>query len=242
MSNPRRDVIDLTRDTSSPLPESHTPPLRRTTTRGANRPPRFDREIINIDGQDGDAAIAREESPEIELLEARTLPRLRSQPPGSSRHTRRTGHNEPTRSPPRHAHASAAPDRHQNQNQVPGWANTLRNIPFGITFNRILHGADQLVTWEDANGGVFDAPEDLNFFMPGFDYENPARPPQNPSEPTYDPPSPAKPGFTRSPNGDDILVCPHCDNELGVGDDERKRQVWIAKACGHVSLSQETRS
>ena len=47
------------------------------------------------------------------------------------------------------------------------------------------------------------------------------------------PPTPPL-GFTRTPAAADVLICPNCDEELCVGDDEVARQVWAIKACGHV--------
>ncbi|GME26745.1 ring finger domain-containing protein [Neofusicoccum parvum] len=52
---------------------------------------------------------------------------------------------------------------------------------------------------------------------------------------TYEAPSKAPPGFTRSPEEVDVLVCPNCDAELCAGPDGGdKRQVWIIRACGHA--------
>lgn len=83
----------------------------------------------------------------------------------------------------------------------------------------------------------FAAPGLLDFQMVGFrlgneepDYQ------QAPPPPTYQAPPPAPEGFTRSPTEDGgPLICPNCEEELCVGEDEVKRQVWIVKACGHVS-------
>jgi hypothetical protein len=47
------------------------------------------------------------------------------------------------------------------------------------------------------------------------------------------PPTPPL-GFTRTPTVNDVLVCPNCDEELCVGDDDVAKQVWAIKACGHV--------
>ncbi|KAF9700709.1 hypothetical protein EKO04_002033 [Ascochyta lentis] len=80
--------------------------------------------------------------------------------------------------------------------------------------------------------GLFVAPN-LNFGVVGFDmgYDgNQAEPPP----PTYEAPPPAPEGFTRSPEEEDVLICPNCDSELCKGDDDVKRQVWIAKQCGHI--------
>ena len=82
----------------------------------------------------------------------------------------------------------------------------------------------------------------VGFMPPNFDYgaaafdlgfadpedEQPAPPP------TYEAPSKAPDGFTRSPQEDDVLVCPNCGDELRCGDSEVKKQVWIVKHCGHV--------
>lgn len=84
--------------------------------------------------------------------------------------------------------------------------------------------------------GAFMAPV-MDFEMVGFEIgprggrEAPA-----PSPPTYTAPPKAPEGFTRSPEEDGgALVCPNCEDELCVGGDETKRQVWIVKGCGHVS-------
>jgi hypothetical protein len=53
--------------------------------------------------------------------------------------------------------------------------------------------------------------------------------------PKFDPPPPAPEGFTRDPTEEDTIVCPNCEEELAVGESEEKRQVWVVKACGHVS-------
>lgn len=53
--------------------------------------------------------------------------------------------------------------------------------------------------------------------------------------PDYNPPAKPRGGYTRKIQEEDILVCPRCGDELGVGDDPIKSQVWASK-CGHVSL------
>lgn len=243
MSQPMRDVIDLTEDTSSP-PEAHTilpAPVHTQTSTAANRPPRFDRNIINVDEQeDINTVDLREESPEIQFLTSR--PRSRSLSTSRRSARRRPALVPVTRSPGRRPHAAirvTAGDR--NPHQVGGWADALHNIqfprPHHSNFGRAL--GEELVGIEGdlaAAGRFFQAPDHLNFLQAGFNYEQPSRPQQQPRPPTYDPPPPAQRGFTRSPNEDDFLVCPHCDDELGVGDDEVKRQVWVVRACGHVRI------
>jgi hypothetical protein len=66
-------------------------------------------------------------------------------------------------------------------------------------------------------------------FRYGLDPGRAARP-----SPTYEEPPPAREGFTRSAEEGDVVVCPNCDGELGVGDTDEKRQVWVVKGCGHV--------
>jgi ribosomal protein L37AE/L43A len=34
------------------------------------------------------------------------------------------------------------------------------------------------------------------------------------------------------------VVCPNCGDELAVGKDEMKQQIWVVKSCGHVSVFQ----
>jgi hypothetical protein len=80
-----------------------------------------------------------------------------------------------------------------------------------------------------------------------FDYAQPAfalggaleagvgssTPDRRPSPP-YKPPPAAAEGFTRKIEEEDEVVCVSCGDELGAGEDEVKRQVWVAKQCGHV--------
>ena len=241
MSQPRQDIIDLTDDTSSP-PETHIippGPSRTETSATANRPPRFERNIINVDEQETSAVETREESPEIQFLTSRT----RSRSLSSSRRLdrRRPGFVSTVRSP---GHRSQIPVRatagDRNPHQISPWADVLHGIHFPrpqhLNLGRVP--GDELIGVEGDFGvaeGLFQVPGNLNFLQAGFDYEQPSRPqPQQPRLPTYDPPPPTQHGFTRSPDEDDVLACPHCDDELGVGDNEVKRQVWIVKACGHV--------
>lgn len=79
-------------------------------------------------------------------------------------------------------------------------------------------------------------PPALDFELVGFEIGLPGVRDPDPPPPTYDAPPQAPEGFTRSPQEEDVLVCPNCDDELCSGDDEVKKQVWLVKACGHVSL------
>ncbi|CZT23481.1 uncharacterized protein RCC_09195 [Ramularia collo-cygni] len=55
-----------------------------------------------------------------------------------------------------------------------------------------------------------------------------------PPTPKYEEPPDAEPGFTRSPGEDEEVVCPNCGDELCMGDNDVKQQVWVVKACGHA--------
>jgi hypothetical protein len=83
-----------------------------------------------------------------------------------------------------------------------------------------------------------------NFRAPNLDYEQQPAFPIHRRElsepgrhlPTYTTPGKPRDGYTRSAGEDDAIVCPNCDEELGVGETDIKRQCWISKKCGHVSF------
>ena len=233
---PRHEVIDLTEEPSSPAETPSIPPPATHTEnpRRPNRPPRFDRNIISIDEQEDGAIDLREESPEIQFLTSR--PRSRSL--SAVRRTparRRPGLTPAARSPVRRPQMAvrlsgpAAGDRHQHHGRP-----RLEGLEFFGPRDFANRMNDELLSWEDFGGHSFQAPGDLDFLHPGFNYDHPSHPQQQPRLPTYDPPPPAQEGFTRSPEEEDVLICPNCDDELGVGENDMKRQVWVVKACGHV--------
>jgi hypothetical protein len=88
---------------------------------------------------------------------------------------------------------------------------------------------DEIYFSGDGNGNV-DLTIDLDYQAPGFTIHEP--PPPTPP-PSYKPPTPPPEGFTRTVGEDDVVVCPNCDRELGIGDGPRQ-QIWVAKNCGHV--------
>lgn len=59
--------------------------------------------------------------------------------------------------------------------------------------------------------------------------------PNRPPTPLYEPPPKAEAGFTRSPGENEEVVCPNCGDELCMGDNDVKQEVWVIKGCGHVS-------
>lgn len=240
MSQSSQQVIDLTEDGSSPV-AAHIVPSTFSHSegqRGAQRPPRFDRNIISIDDQEEETVDLREDSPEIQFLTSR--PRSRSL--SITRHPRQ----QPTLRQRRHTPATRSPARFQPQvslriNGPPVEAHGYQNAgwlfhPVAARLNADTPRTheDESVEWENLSGGNFELPAHLNYLAPAFNLEQPTRRQTQPRLPTYDPPTPAQEGFTRTPNEDDVLVCPNCDDELGLGDDEVKRQVWVVKACGHV--------
>ncbi|KAL8683790.1 MAG: hypothetical protein Q9186_000276 [Xanthomendoza sp. 1 TL-2023] len=235
-------VIDLTSDTEvqHPRPNTSTTPAQTTHT----RPPI--RDFIDIDEESTRATIdSSSQSPDLELLEVRSI---RSQNASDTEARRRTearqARPQSTLRPPASSHTDHRPF------SVGGWTG-LRQHAQGhhhapqsaLHLHQFIHSnhhhghhhapADVLFLHENRD---IILPGDLDFVTQGFRMGDvTARQPQ-PAPPTYDAPSPARKGFTRSPKEEDMLVCPNCENELGTGKDDIKRQVWVVKACGHVRM------
>ena len=237
MSQSTQQVIDLTEDRNSPV-AAHVVSSRFSHSEGqrtAQRPPRFDRDIISIDDQEDEAVDLREDSPEIQFLTSRPRsPSLSTTRNARNQSTlRQRRHTSATRSPVRRPQVSvritgAPVEAHSHPNA--GWL--FHPLAAHVNANTPLTHEDDLVEWE-IPGGNFELPH-LDYHVPAFDLEQPARRQPQPRLPTYEPPIAVPEGFTRTPKEDDVLVCPNCDDELGLGDDEVKRQVWVVKACGHV--------
>lgn len=228
-----QNVIDLTLDTSSPGERRRSPRSDRqhpTSTRAHET----SSSIIDLDDANGIAIDPRGHSPEITFIRSR--PRSRSQ--STQRHTSTQNLQGPAL---RNFRFPAGRNEHRAGTQVPPllptFTHTLQHA-FGVEgqLRPIRQGQDRLVALEDFEGGLFELPGGLDFITTGFNIEDPSRAPLQPRRlPTYERPSPSRAGFTRSTNEVDVLVCPNCESELGVGDDELKRQVWVIKSCGHVS-------
>lgn len=247
--NQNHNVIDLTDEPPSPIvaTRSNVHPLnrRRSPAPRPQRGPRYERNIIDTESNEGTPATAvdlRENSPEVQFIRER--PRSES---ANSRTHRPTNHRSRLvipRNPP-----SASPERSRVRSppRLPlpwqPWGPPSVGLFIAPT-RRPFHRGDELIDVDDwhLSTGPFIDPEghfempDFNFGLQGFNLEHPSRPvEQLPRLPTYTAPPPARAGFTRDLKEDDVLVCPNCDDELGVGDNDIKRQVWVSKPCGHVS-------
>lgn len=253
------DVIDLTDDDAGP-PTAPAPQQTSRLNRYSARPPRFGREIIDVEEEDS------QDSSEIQFVSSR--PRSRNENPivRNGRHAqdenevefvsenpvsdeqRRLGQlmallEEPEiRNRARHIR-----ERVVQQREGARAAARRRN---DLEFARII-GAARRPTQRRMGLPVgalrgeeqphmmftFRAPN-LNFRAAAFDmgYEQAEEDPA--PAPTYSAPPAAPEGFTRSPQEEEeVLVCPNCEDELCVGSSEQKRQVWLVKGCGHVSSS-----
>ena len=231
--NEAHNVIDLTEDPPSPVsaPQSNVHPLNRRPTPHpfprARRGPRYERDIIDAETP---AVDLRENSPEVEFIRAR--PRAQSAHGPSYRPVADTNRTRATLRP----FSVTQSDRgYAGPTPVSGVARFLPDL--GAFLSPWSHRPrDELVQVDDWPLSAFEAPE-LNFNLQGFNLEQPSRPiDQPPRLPIYDAPPPPRTGFTRELKEDDLLVCANCDDELGAGDEDVKRQVWIIKACGHVSI------
>lgn len=78
-------------------------------------------------------------------------------------------------------------------------------------------------------------PAMMDYAAPGFDLGLPGA--NRPPTPKYSPPPEPEEGFTRNPAEDEVVVCPLCGDELAMGENEVKQQVWVVKGCGHVSAA-----
>lgn len=236
--NEAQNVIDLTQEPPSPVfaPQSNVHPLNRRRSPPlppppapaprAQRGPRYERDIIDAEVP---AMDLRESSPEVQFIRAR--PRSRSASGPSRIPTADTSRVRPNF---RLFPVGPADRGHGSGTTLLGVSRFLPDIG-AFTMGRNHRARDELVQIDDWHLGGFEAPE-LNFDLQGFNLEQPSRPvDQPPRLPIYDAPPPPRAGFTRELKEDDLLICANCDDELGAGEEDVKRQVWIVKACGHVS-------
>lgn len=219
-SSPVREIIDLTSDTISPVEIS--PPSSQTfralhanghqsESQGSNR------DVILLDDQQDEGRDEgngeRSGSPDIQLIYARPRP------------WPQTGHAFNPQFP-----IEAWRDLpHQAVRRV-------RSPPYIPPRGRygqreMLHDDGTMFT--DADPQI-DLPGDLDFIRQGFPMGD--GPPAQSYPPTYQAPPPPRLGYSRAPNEDIVAICANCDDELGVGEDDLKKQVWASRKCGHVSL------
>ncbi|KAL8835632.1 MAG: hypothetical protein Q9170_003249 [Blastenia crenularia] len=242
-------IIDLTDDSSpdnvQPQPRLHT---RLTSSSSVPRPAQTRqsfRNVVDLDEETTRATVDNtRQSPDFELLEVRSI-RSQSASNGEQRRRQEVRHPESNLRPPGSSNTQNHPFAVRS---VGGWG-ALRQHAQGRErhqqlaqqsarhFHHLLHSnhphptAEMLLRHE---GRDIILPGELDFVTQGFRMGGDAGPqPTRASLPTYDPPSPPRPGFVRSLREDDVLVCPNCEGELGLGEDDVKRQVWVVKACGH---------
>lgn len=242
---PRRlqqeNVIDLTSEPDIPSADSshHRDELR---TSRPSRPPRFGRDImVNIVDLEEEPSVSSDRtpsSPEVQFIGAavRTsdgsgiqpnLMRNPAGPPSLSlgaanimdmfRRIRQTGATSTFLRPEDVFRQEAALRRREFAPSLPQPMETFWiDAPPG-------EESDLPIELDD------NIPIHLDYTTTGFRADIP-RP-----VPPYQRPIPPPEGFTRIAKEDEIVVCPNCDHELGTGDDPVKRQIWVAKPCGHVS-------
>ena len=220
-----QDIIDLTGDHS---PEVH----RQTRPRNRAIPGNFidiDEESTRVNVDDSS------QSSDLELLEVRSIRSRNTSvpdpPPREHTRPRSTLRPPPTQNQPfavggwdglrRHAQGHRGNHNHETARRFHQLLHT--NHPNPRREMLLMHQSPDIIL-----------PGDLDFVTQGFQMGDVTDRQQPPPLPTYEAPSPAMQGFTRSPKEDDILVCPNCEEELGTGKDDSKRQVWVIRACGHV--------
>lgn len=239
-----RQFIDLTAEDDSPPP----PPPQRGHFGQAQRGPRFHTEIIDL-SEDMSPRAAQEPSPEVQFVRQVRLapPRLVPQ-----RVVRPRPHSPQL--PGLHDHHRVADDDVHivAQNLVTRQDQAFDRIRHIMN---VVHAGHRMAvhTHTQAAGRLGQMAEAFNqrlrtapFRGPNLDYQEAAfqlgidamedveREPSPP--PAIVALSPAPEGFTRSPEEEDVLVCPNCGDELSVGVGDLKKQVWMVKGCGHVSF------
>jgi hypothetical protein len=209
--------------------------------------------IIDLDNGDEewnvDAPAPEPSSPEIEFISSRTIPGRRLPPP--------TG-NVSDGDEVEFVRSNALPEAEQRRRQRNQELDNVMDLfgtlngrfthlraqvdRFHAQINRTRHSFNEPIAptrgvsrgrHPHVHVGAFMAPV-LDFDVVGFNIGPGAREAPAPP-PTYSAPPKAPEGFTRSPEEEGgALICPNCEEELCVGSDETKRQVWIVKGCGHV--------
>ncbi|KAJ4290319.1 hypothetical protein N0V90_010535 [Kalmusia sp. IMI 367209] len=244
------NVIDLTDDDAG---SSSAPSQAGRSSGRSARPPRFGREIIDVEEEVAPRLEEPSDSPEIQFVSSRPIDLTRSpnytpfdqdgQDEDEVEFLSANPVSNPIPPERRIGHLLSILDDPEIRNRAPHLREQVERRERARLFSRNNNqvarmGITQMYT--DADRGTnprpfrFLAPT-LNYGAIGFDmgYEEGADEPA-PPPPTYNAPVAAPEGFTRSPQEEEFLVCPNCDDELCTGDSDQKRQVWLVKACGHV--------
>ncbi|PYH87990.1 hypothetical protein BO71DRAFT_404187 [Aspergillus ellipticus CBS 707.79] len=225
-------VIDLTNEPDSPdRPEGQ--PERRP------RPPRFPRDILSevVDLEEEHDPEPQQEapsSPEVQFVGA-TVRRPQLPPPPPPPYPRHEGTynfweqlvrlRSPLLSVP---HRTLLFPDHDGPD-----FSYRRHGPRMARRGPRLAGVESLFIGDDPTGAI-DLTINLDVDGPlGLDYQITGLTPERAPASSYKPPSPPPEGFTRNVAEDDVVVCPNCYSELGIGN-EVKQQIWVVKQCGHV--------
>lgn len=232
------DVVDLTNEPDSPPLHSRRQPSRSYSSSSnrpphRHRPPRFGRNIMAdvIDLEEEEEEEEEEEGDEDGQTEVINL-----DPPSSPEVQFVRATPRPARRPsmfPAPSHLLDIINFHAQQ----GFLSTQEAFRQEIALQTRRMGRylpnrpnmDEIFLSDSGNRNV-DLTIDLDYQAPGFTIHEPP-PPRPPS--SYKPPTPPPEGFTRTVSEDDVVVCPNCDRELGIGEGPRQ-QIWVAKQCGHV--------
>ncbi|KAH0547514.1 hypothetical protein FGG08_000239 [Glutinoglossum americanum] len=256
-------IIDLTGDDSPP--PSHATSRDHSSSR-ISRPPRYPRDIIDVDAlpdtPERRSAALRPHSPEVELTFSR--PRVPTRvdlhrPTGLRTVAQPVEPHQIYSSAPRGVNHGVAGVNERGPAAATAQSQAHLNLHERLSlisqqFNTEINSFDderdppRRARQQNNNGGHF--PVAANFPIPMLDYRDVGfelMPEDLPDDAVivlgkrnYSAPEPAQEGFTRSPNEEDVIVCPNCDDELTVGDGEVKRSVWVAK-CGHVYCGECTK-
>lgn len=267
------NVIDLTDEDAGP---SMTPSQSQQQNNRSTRPPRFGREIIDVEEDYSGIAAEEPDSPEIQFVSSRRIDPVPERTPlflddGDEDEVEFVSANPLPESERRRdmmdevAHilddpayrARAVHLRNRVDQMAAGERMRARDAQIarvermfaaarrGRGARSVIHTPPRAASAGQRNRPArhiqigFIAPA-LNFGAVGFDMGFAGGTPpadEVPHPPTYNPPAPAPAGFTRSPQEEDVLLCPNCEGELCVGDSDQKRQVWLVKSCGHVCSS-----
>ncbi|KAI9768208.1 MAG: hypothetical protein M1840_005038 [Geoglossum simile] len=252
-------VIDLTGDDS--------PPSSRNVSRGfssarISRPPHYPRDIIDVDALPDTPEHLRQPSPDVQLTFSR--PRVPARvdlrrPAGLGAFAQPVEPHQIYSSTPRGVGHGVGGVNDRGPVTVTGQQQAQLNFHERLSLiSRRIGEYGEVRSHprrpRQQNDDVGHVQAAANFPVPVLDYGDvgfelmaDGSPDGSPDDAvivlekrTYNAPEPAQEGFTRSPNEGNVIVCPNCDDELTVGDDDVKRSVWVAK-CGHVYCGECTR-